>query len=131
MHCAVSTPAEVVNCRGGPGVGLGDGGPVDGSGGVESAGLALAGPVGDGEAEPPGGGESGSLDAAPASPLSIAGTGAGGWTSPPTPPMTVKASMLTATDAAAPTVHAAAPADTRRSIEFTGQLSHGPVISHR
>jgi hypothetical protein len=45
--------------------------------------------------------------------------------------MTVRANMLTATDAAAPTVHAAAPADTRRSIELTGQPSHGPVISHR
>jgi hypothetical protein len=124
MHWAVTVPAEVVNWRGGPGVGLATE-PADAAGGVGLAGRALAEADGDGVAVPLGDGEAGSAVAAPTSPLSSGGIGAGGWTSPPTPPITVRASMLTATDATAPTVHAAAPVDIRRSAELTGPPSHG------
>jgi hypothetical protein len=97
---------------------------VPGGAGVGLPGWAPARPDGDGDTAPLGDGETESVAAE--RPPSSAGIGAGGWTSPPTPPITVSASMLTATDATAPTVHAAAPVDTRRSAELTGTPSHDP-----
>jgi hypothetical protein len=124
MHWPVSTPAEVVNWRGGPGVALAAVPLLDGTEGCGVAGRLLAWPVADGVAVPSGDSEAGSLDAS-APEILVSRAGAGGWTSPPTPPITVSASMLTATDATAPTVHAAAPVKTRRGIELTGPPSHG------
>jgi hypothetical protein len=122
MHWAVTTPPAVLNWRGGPGVG----GAVL-VGGAAGVGLAERVPdgTGDGVGDAVADGESGPLVTASEMRLSSGGIGAGGWTSPPTPPITVSASMLTATEAAAPAVQAAAPVNTLRSAELTASPWHG------
>jgi len=111
----------VLNWRGGPGVGAA--GLVGGAG---TDGLAERAPDGDGDGvgDALGDGDAGGLDAAMTSSLSNAGIGAGGWTSPPSPPITLSASMLTATEAAAPAVQAAAPVNARVRAELTAPPWH-------
>jgi hypothetical protein len=50
---------------------------------------------------------------------SLPGGGPSGGAALPRPPMIDSASILTVTDAAAPTTHAVAPADIRRTVERT------------
>jgi len=123
MHWAMTTPSWVLNWRGGPGVGAaGLVGAAAGDGlaewvpdGTEDDGI-VNGAIGDGD--------NGPLSTASAMRSSSWGMGAGGWTSPPSPPITLSASMLTATEAAAPAVQAAAPVNARVRAELTAPPWH-------